>query len=155
MVNKYLFLLTLFLVLPLTSAETFGYGHTSIPSGNTTYYQNITNIYNLINQTNNITNNITNNNYYNAPTVNDTQFSSNNPITINITWLDTFVNTWISIFNSTLNFSSDLYVPYTGANKLIDLNNQNITNVNYINKVAFRNLTTLGDTVIWEIELDN
>ena len=127
------------------NSENFGYGGTSVPAGNITYNQNITQY--LINATYNTTTNITNNNYYNASNVNATQFDNDNPISIDISWLTDLVNYLISLSGGNQNLSSVLSIGN-------DATNQNITNVNYINKVGFRNVTTLGDAVIWEIELD-
>lgn len=140
------------LLLSFSSAATFGY--TYLDNG---AKGNITKNYNqtYINQTivgatyYNVTN-VTNNTYINQTvnaTVNSTQFSSNSPITIDTSWLTSFINL----------VTGGLYCELAGCTMSgnINMDNNNLTNVNYINKVGFRNVTTMGNEIIWEIELDN
>jgi hypothetical protein len=45
------------------------------------------------------------------------------------------------------------YIPYTGANQNIDLNNKNVSSADYINNVSFGNITVSGNDVIWTIRI--
>lgn len=109
--------------------------HLTIPTisgtgGNITNYNNYT-IY-QINATYNITNNITTNNYYNASNINTTQFSNDNPITINMSWITSFFD--------------GLYCKLTGCSiDSIDINDRKITINSYHTKVF-----NLGTS--WNIE---
>ena len=59
--------------------------------------------------------------------------------------------TWLT------SFLDGLYCKLTGCEMTGNINMQyrNLTQVDYINKVNFKNVTTLGNEIIWEIQLDN
>lgn len=94
----------------------------STPS-NVTIYQNITNINQTVNAT-----------------VNSTQFISNNPITINLTWLTGFLD--------------GLYCKLTGCTMQgnINMNNNNITNVRTITAININNTNafSINNNARWE-----
>jgi hypothetical protein len=98
MKNTSLLIVLSLLLLSLTSATTFGYNYlnnkvTGTGNGTTNNYYNVTNV-------------------SVEATVNSTQFSSNDPITIKESWLSSFVNTlskWSNYWTKTENIDQTGY----------------------------------------------
>ena len=125
------FFVFIFLISFVSSASTYSdcsvYGN-CVKSSTGTTYTNTT-------YQNNTYNNITNN--YNADLIN-VMFKN---------------ETNVPTSDGSFNLGSLLYRWFTGFFVNLDVSG-NIT-TDYINHVGFRNITTMGDTVVWEIELDN
>lgn len=94
--GKKISLLLLFLIgISFVSASNFGYNiidvvSSGVSGGNVTNYYNVTEV--------NMTTNITNN-FIIDPTVNETQFEDDNPLSIDLTWLTSFITSIINSFN--------------------------------------------------------
>ena len=131
--DKLYLILGILLILPTISA--YGYCNPNLVGGEVCTPTSTGITYTNTTYQNNTYQNITNN--YNADLTN-VMFKNET----NLPTTDSSFNLGSALYQWFAGFFTNLYV------------SGNIT-TDYINHVGCRNITTMGDTIVWEIELDN